>query len=352
MSIESTKRAGMHPADKAVLRLGSGLGLAVLLAYGLPMSLSYAVCVMATLVLCRQGPPIPLLKGALLAAGIGLVVAAGMLMVPLLEHYPLAGVMLTGIILHALFRRGGERVSPVTMILVIALTAIPVAGVAEQALASQLAKSFALGIGTGILVSSLAHVLFPDPPAPPDEAPPPASAAPDDWKAFQATLVVLPVVVLALTNPSFYLAAIIKSVGLAQQAGAANAAGAGRQLVGSTLVGAAIAALAWLGLTLRPNLMMLALWVVLAALWCGARIFGAKASAQPPSYWRNVLLTMLILLGPAIEDSATGKDVARASAVRVSLFVVLALYAWATVWAMERWRAARARTRARTRSFP
>lgn len=332
----------MHRADKAVLRLACGLGLAVLLAYGLRVSLPFAVCVMATLVLCRQGPPIPLLKGALLAAGAGLVVGAGMLMVPLLEHYPLAGVMLTGAILYALFRRGGERIPPGTMILVIALTAIPVAGVAEQALAAELVKSFALGIGTGVLVGSLAHALFPDPPAPPGDAPPPAaSPAPDSAKALQATLVVLPVVVLALTNPSFYLAAIIKSVGLAQQAGAAKAGSAGRQLVGGTLAGAWLAALAWMGLSLRPNLMMLALWVMLAALWCGARLFGAKASAQPRSFWLNALMTMLILLGPAIEDSAAGKDVVRASAIRVTVLLALALYAWAIVWVLERWRAAR-----------
>ena len=338
----------MHRADKAVLRLASGVALAVLLAYGLPMALPFVVCVVAILVLCRQGPPIPLPRGALLAAGIGALVAAGMLMVPLLEHYPLAGVLLTGAILHALFRRGGEPIKPGTMILAIAITAIPVAGVAEQALASQLAKSLALGIGTGILVSSLAHALFPDPASPP--APPsPAGTAPSSSKALQATLLVLPVFVLALTNPSFYLAAIIKSGGLAQQAGAAKAGSAGRELVGGTLAGAGLAALAWLGLSLRPNLMMLALWVALAALWCGARLFGVKPSSRPPSFWLNALMTMLILLGPAIEDSATGKDVPKASAIRVTVMVGLALYAWATVWVLERWRAGRAR--ARTRSF-
>ncbi len=52
---------------------------------------------------------------------------------------------------------------------------------------------------------------------------------------------------------------------------------------------------------------------------------------------------MLILLGPAIEDTAIGKDVYAASAVRVTLFVGVALYAWATVWALERWRASRSR---------
>jgi hypothetical protein len=110
-------------------------------------------------------------------------------------------------------------------------------------------------------------------------------------------------------------------------------------LVGSTLMGAWMAALAWFALSLWPNLWMLMLWLAAAALWAGARLFGAKASALPPSFWSNALVTMLILLGAAIEDSDNGKDVFRASAMRVSLFVVVALYAWAMVWALERWQA-------------
>ena len=160
---------------------------------------------------------------------------------------------------------------------------------------------------------------------------------------MQATLVVMPVFVLALTNPAFYLAAIMKTVTLGQQAGATNAQSAGRELVGSTLMGAWMAALVWFGLTLRPNLWMLILWMVAAALWAGAKLFGVRPTAFAPSFWANALVTMLILLGPAIEDSANGKDVYAASIVRVTLFVGVALYAWATVWALERWRASRSR---------
>ena len=50
---------------------------------------------------------------------------------------------------------------------------------------------------------------------------------------------------------------------------------------------------------------------------------------------------MLILLGPAIEDSASGKSVLEASAVRPGLFVAVALYAWGTVWVLDRWRSSR-----------
>jgi hypothetical protein len=108
-------------------------------------------------------------------------------------------------------------------------------------------------------------------------------------------------------------------------------------------MGAIMAAVAWFALKLQPNLWMLMLWLVAAALWTGTRLFGLKATAYPPSFWSNALVTMLILLGPAIEDSANGKDVYKASLVRVSLFVVVALYAWATVWVLERWRASGAR---------
>jgi hypothetical protein len=151
----------------------------------------------------------------------------------------------------------------------------------------------------------------------------------------------LPVFVVALTNPALYLPAIMKTGGLGQQAGATRAGAAGRELVGSTLMSAAMALVVWLGLSLWPNLWMLLLWMVAATLWAGRRLFRIKATASSPSYWLNALVTMLILLGPAIEDAAVGKDVVSASITRVALFLAVALYAWATVWALERWRARR-----------
>jgi hypothetical protein len=333
-------------ADKAVLRLAIGLGLAVLLAYGLALPVPYAVCVMAVVVLCKPGPPIPFLKGVVAAIVIAALMAAGVLMVPILEHYAVTGIVLTGALLYAVFFSGRGSANPQTTILAIAITLIPVAGVAEQALAPLLGVTLALGIVTGVLVSSASHALFPESPVPANEAATPAtlsrlSRESANWMAVRATLVVMPVFVLALTNPPFYLPTIMKAVALGQQACSTSARSAGRELVGSTLMGAWMAALVWFGLSLRPNLWMLMLWLVAAALWAGARLFGIKATALPPSFWRDALVTMLILLGPAIEDSANGKDVFSASVVRVGLFVGVALYAWATVWVLERWRASR-----------
>jgi hypothetical protein len=261
-----------------------------------------------------------------------------------LEHYALAGVLLTGTLLYAVFYAGARKANPLTMIFVVACTIIPVAGVAEQQMARALAVSFGAGIVTAALVSGLAHALFPDQPrAGPGAAPPAAPTAEAAHRAaLQAVLVILPVFVLALTNPASYTAAIMKTVMLGQQAGSTRARTAGRELLGSTLVGALMATAVWAGLSTWPHLWMLVLWVVAAAFWAGARLFRVKPTREPPSFWLNALVTMLILLGPGIEDASAGKDVYAASATRLTLFVCVTLYAWAVVWVLERWRAARA----------
>jgi hypothetical protein len=299
--------------------------------------------VLTVLLLSKPGPPIPFVKGAVLALVIAALLVAGVLMVPILENYAVTGVVLTGALLYAVFFAGARRANPLTIILVIAIALIPVAGVADQALVTVLSVAFGVGLGTGVLVGGISHVFFPDAPAPATVASTPASVSQEEasWAALQATLVLMPVFVLALTNPALYLAAIIKTAMLGQQANSTSARSAGRELVGSTLMGAWMATLVWLGLSMRPNLWMLMLWLVAAALWAGAKLFGVRRTSFPPSFWSNALVTMLILLGPGIEDAAVGKDVYSASATRVALFIAVSLYAWATVWVLERWRASR-----------
>ena len=333
----------MDRADKAVLRLTLGLGLAVLIAYGFALSLPFVVCLMSVLVLCKPGPPLTPKKGLVIAVIFAALVASGVLMVPLLEHYAWSGILLTGAILYGIFFVGLASANPLTVVLVIAFALVPVVGVADQAIVGRLNITLAIGILIGALVSSVSNALFPDPPARVTNRP---TAAPANyefvrWIALRATVIVMPVFILALINPSFYVAAIMKTVALSQQAGDVDARSAGSELVGSTLMGALIAAVVWLGLSLHPSLWMLMLWMMGAALWAGSGIYGTRSTTYRPSFWSNALITMLILLGPAIEDSASGKGVFEASAVRTGLFVAVALYTWATVWVLECWRNSR-----------
>lgn len=333
----------MHQADKSVLRLAIGLALSVFIAYGLALSMPFMVCVLAVIVLMKPGPPIPFIKGLIISILFASLLAAGVLMIPVLENYPIAGILITSLALYALFYWGMRSGNPLTIIPVIAITLIPVIGVAEQALISPIITAITVGVAVGVLVSSLSHAFFPDDVIT-DQANKPLSTISREnasWIALRAALVVMPAFVLALINPSVYVATITKTVALAQQAGSINARDAGQELVGSTLMGALIALIVWAGLSLWPNLWMLILWLSAAALWTGNRLYGVIASSLPASYWSNALITVLILLGPAIEDSANGKDVGTASLVRVALFVAVALYAWGMVWALERWRSSR-----------
>ena len=330
------------PADKAVLRLAVGLGLAVLVAYGAALPLPYIVCLMAVMVLSKPGPPLPPARGVAIAALLAALVSLGVLMVPLLENYALAGVLLTGVILYGLFFAGIRTGNPLTMVLVVAFTMIPVAGVAEQALVTAIAVTLAIGVALGSLVGGVSHAFFPDPPRPAaKKAPPAVDRETANWIALRGMLVVLPAFVLALTDPSSYLATIMKSAQLGQQAGSTDTRRAGVELVASTLAAAGIALVVWVGLSLWVNLWMLVLWMTGAALWVGARLYRVVPSTLPPAFWNNALVTTIILIGPAIEDSASGKDVWQASAVRVVLFVGVSFYAWTMVWALERWRASR-----------
>ena len=100
-SLVSLLIAADGPADKAVLRLAIGLGLAVLIAYGLALPAPFVGCVMTVLMVCKPGPPIPFIKGVVIALVIGGLLAAGVLMVPILENYAVTGVLLTGVLLYA-----------------------------------------------------------------------------------------------------------------------------------------------------------------------------------------------------------------------------------------------------------
>jgi hypothetical protein len=328
----------MHPADKALLRLAVGVGVSVVVAYGLKLAAPFVACVLATFLLAKPGPPMPFAKGAVLGAIVAAVLAAGLLMVPLLVHYRFAGLLLTGVLLYAVVRAGARQPGPLAPILLITFAVIPVAGVLDQGLAIALAKAFGAGLAVGALVSGLSHAFFPDDPR---QAAAPAAAAPRDahWLALQATAVILPVFMLALSNPALYIATIMKAVALGQQAGATDARSAGRELVGSTLMGGILGAAVWFGLSILPNLWMLTLWITAATFWAGARMVRIRASRFPPSFWLNALVTMFIVLGPGIEDAMVGKDVFKASATRLLLYVAISFYAWGAVWLFGRLRA-------------
>jgi len=328
----------MHNADRAVLRIGTGITLTTLICYGFALPMPHLGLIMSWVVLCRPGEPLGLTQG--LAGGLVLmgIMSAGVLLVPLLTHYGLATVLLICLLLYLLMKQSMAGKGASAMLLMMAITVIPVAGLIEQALAIALAWMMAIGILIGTLVNRATHWLFP-PLATGSHAVKPALRQPDhpERLALRAVAIVVPVWLLALSNPAFYIPAVMKTVTLGQQSTSLSAKEAGKELVLSTVAGALLAFALWLGLAIWPSLLMLTLLLTLTTLWVARRLVRLASTRFPPSFWSNAWITALILFGPAIEDSATGKDVWLAAAMRCGLYLLVAGYGWFCILLLEQW---------------
>lgn len=331
----STEPHWIDPPSRPILRLTIGVGVALPVAYGMALTLPYIAVLVAVMILSKPGPPLPLLKACIAAGLLTLLTGSGLLLVPLLENYAFAALLLIAAALFLLFYLGIKSANPLLNLLVVSFTMIPVAGVLEQAAAIAVIQTLAAGVVLGAASSAIADAFLPAVAAPANMAAEPIDHSAAGWIALRGVIIVLPVFILALQNPSLYMAAIMKTAALGQQAGTLSAKEAGRELLGSTLMGALLATFVWFGLQLWPSLWMFTLWMMLVTCWLAMRLYRVKASAYPPSYWMNALLTLLIFLGPAVEDSAIGKDVFSAAAIRLSLFVAVALYAWVAIYILE-----------------
>ncbi|QYJ79144.1 DUF2955 domain-containing protein [Shewanella acanthi] len=318
----------MHPADTTALRISVGTGLAVFVCFGFGLPMPHLGCIMAWVILCMPGEALSLKKGIVGGTLLALIMTAGVLLVPLLNYYPLAAVLLVALLLYFLMVMSVTGKGVLAMLLTMAITLIPIAGLIEQALALAIAQLIAVGMLIGTLVNAAAHALFPPPPVAAVNKPKPLPPEHPKRLALRATVIVLPIWFLALNDPAFYIPAVMKTVMLAQQSTLLNAKEAGRELVLSTLVGALLAFALWMGLSIWPSLLMLVLMLTLMTLWLTQRMLQLVPTRFPASFWSNSWITALILFGPAIADSANGKDVWLAASMRCSLYLAIAGYGW------------------------
>lgn len=315
------------PAQRA-LRLACGTALCTAASYGLALPLSFLSPVLAVLLLASMPRPLPVKMALVLTLVAAFTTSLGLLLVPLLRYYPVCGVLLIAIGLFLVFTYGlrGGNVLIMTF-LVIGMTMISAAGFASFELAMAVIGALVKGLLLAVVMVGLSHVLFPEPANSP--ASPPATALPAEdvpRVAMRATLIVLPTFLLVLIDPASYLPIILKAVSLGQQSTTTRTHHAGRELLGSTLLGGLLAVLFWCALSLFVHLWMFFLWMLLFGLFLARKLYRLHPTQLTPGFWLNTLITMIILLGQSVEDSAAGKDVYTAFAVRMGLFILVTLY--------------------------
>ncbi|CAI8832394.1 Membrane protein [Pseudomonas sp. IT-P171] len=328
-----TKRT---PRAQRALRLATGTALCLAGSFGLGLPIPFIAPVLALLLLATVNRPLPFKAGIVLAVVAMLTTGVGLLLIPVLRYYPVSGVLLVGVCLFLVFRfglRGGNNL--IVTFLVIGLTMISSAGVAEFDLAAMVIGALVKGLLLAVLMVAVSHWLFPDPPKAP--SPPPAPLLPAEEVsrvALRATLIVLPAFLLAMIDPASYLPIILKAVGLGQQS-STTARNAGRELVGSTLLAGVLAVLFWSALSLFVHLWMFFLWMLLFGLILARKLYALSPTRLSPGFWLNSLITMIILLGQSVQDSLASKDVYTAFAVRMGLFMLVTLYACLMVYLLD-----------------
>ncbi|VVM65342.1 hypothetical protein PS662_01519 [Pseudomonas fluorescens] len=330
----STKRT---PREQRALRLASGTALCLAISFGAGLPIPFIAPVLAVLLLATVNRPLPLKAALVLAVAAMLTTAVGLLLIPILRYYPVSGVLLVGVCLFLVFRfglRGGNNL--IVTFLVIGLTMISSAGVAEFDLAAMVIGALVKGLLLAVMVLALSHWLFPDPPnAPSPPAAPLLPAEEVSRVALRATLIVMPTFLLVMIDPARYLPIILKAVSLGQQSSTPSSHHAARELVGSTLLGGVLAVLFWCALSLFVHLWMFFLWMLLFGLILARKLYALSPTRLSPGFWLNSLITMIILLGQSVQDSLAGKDVYTAFAVRMGLFILVTLYACLMVYLLD-----------------
>ncbi|WP_051687198.1 DUF2955 domain-containing protein [Microbulbifer sp. HZ11] len=328
-------------AARRCYRLAFTTALALALCYGLNIGIPFVAPVFAVLVAAAPTPP-PDVRGAF---GLLLFMAAaltvGILIGPLLQQAPFTALLIiaAGTYFSNRLAISGGKALPGTL-LALGFTVIPVADVASSALASALVEALVLGLALAIFSLWLVYPFFPEDtaPAPPAQS---TTTVDDHWLSLRATLIVLPALGFTLTNPTTNLPFLVKSILLGREASELQLRHAGRELVGSTLAGGLLAIAVWWCLGFAVELWFFSAWILLVSLFVAAGCYQVFRNRFSPGFWSNALMNMLILLGAAVQDSAAGKDVYQAFMVRMSLFLLVAVYALVAMQLLEWWRGRR-----------
>jgi hypothetical protein len=326
-----------------ILRLAIGTALCLWVSQVFAWPLSFVAAVFTLVLLGLPMPALPL-KSAISFVLVMLgSLYAGALLLPGLNLQPAVGLLLLIIALFWSFyftAKGGSALLGTFATLGIAMTTA--VGSTSIEAVFILANSLAFSTAVGIVFVWIGHALLPDgkaidaPPTSARQKPPTVEVDLADarWSAFRSLLIVFPVALWFLLSPSSaaYLPVMIKVASMGQQATNEDTKFAAKSLIQSTLIGGVAAVIAWRVLSFAPSLTLYILLVAIAALVIGKRIFKGPGMHPNGATWSYGLLTMIVILAPAVMDSAGGSSAGAKFWERLLMFMGTALYAVAAVY--------------------
>ena len=323
---------GSDIANRRILRLALGTSLSMAFSQIINWPLSYMAAVF-TMFLLATPLPAPNWRSALKSV-LALVAPSylGMLLLPFLMHARWTGIILVILSLFGSFYYTARGGSPIMgMFMTMAITLVVTVGSVSPAAMVMVIDGITVSAVAGISFVIIAHVLLPDYPAKenPDVSPPPAMPKPSrthaQRNALRSLSVMLPLVFIFLfiDTSTSYVVIMVKVASMGQQANAGESRAMGRQQLQSTLWGGLGAMLGFLVMSIWNSLLMFCLVLAIGCLVYGRRIFQEQAMHPLGAMWSYALLTMIIILTPAV---TSGSDITSAFWTRMMLFMVIALY--------------------------
>ena len=325
----------MDIASRRILRMALGTSLAMSFSQMAGGPLSFITALFAFVFLSMPLPK-PSLK---FAFGFVLILSVsffgGALIVPFLEHYRWAGILMFVVALfHSFYfpAKGGSAV--LGTLATVGLTMAAAIGTVSADALLGISKTISISAGIAMLFVWLAHALMPDPPPDPAMAgkrppkPPPPDLHSAHLRAMRSMMIVLPLALFLLFSSSStsYAIIMIKVATMGQQANVASSRTMGRSLIVSTVIGGIGAIFAWQVLSIWPSLVIYTLLIALSCLIAGPKIFQGAAMHPNAGTWSYGILTMIILLAPAVMDGAGSDGAGSAFYTRLFLFLVIAVY--------------------------
>lgn len=329
---------------RRVVRLAAGVTLAMWISQAFAWSLSFLAPIMAAFILSLPVPrPPPKFFIVIVVALTGSVYGSFVLL-PMLLHHRLAGLILVGVVLfHTFYFTARGKSAAIGTLVTIGITVTLALGSVSVDVLLALAKGLAQGVVVGAIVAWLMHALLPDPPMG-RPAPPPSAGLPCPVRrAVRSLLVVMPVVIWFLLSASSASNAgvMIKVATMGQQATGADAGRAAQSLIASTLIGGVAAVIAWEILSIWPSLTLYVLITATATLWFGGKIFEGAGLSKNGDTWSFALLTMFIVLAPAVLDAQFGSAADTSFYDRLMMFAgasaygVVAVYVFNAFWPID-----------------
>ena len=326
--------------SRRTFRLALTVTVALVLAYGSGMSVPYFAPLLAFILTVKPAPPMPVGKLLILAVALAVILGIGLWVAPLVEQYAPVGFSLValGLFVSSRLSLGGDKAAVGTL-LAMGLTLISALGVVSLALAQTLVMMLVAAVVIAVVSQWIVYPFFPESDLNPEVLPAAQDSAEgvsEDTSALRAVVVIMPAYLFLLINPTGHTPVMMKSIMLAQSPSVIEARQAAMELLGATVLGGFLAVLLWFGLKLSPRLDIFALLILWVMIGLGRKLYVSNSTRFSQQFWIDVSVTMFILIGPAVADSAAGKDPYQAFLFRFGMFFLVAVYTWGSMVLLNR----------------